>query len=394
MKNIKITIYLITFVAGFIFLFNGLVFNWLGFVQAGIDDNSSGYAWSENIGWISFNSTSGGGSDYGVQIDPSTGDLSGYAWSENIGWISFNRVDTGNPPAAPFDGGSGPIASYNSSTGELTGWMRALSYGDGWDGWIRFENASIDASGDWHGWAWGDMVVGWISFNGSDPGAGGNYKVNSSISQSPTATNLLVSPGDSATYCGVSANHYFSWTYSDPDVDDHQSRFQFQVDNNSDFSFPEIDRDYPGLSYSSPTTSNQIATLISELAYSTTYYWRVKVYDSQDADSGWIKGSPFITKLHQYPDIDFDWSPQGPSIGEDVLFADQTSVYGGAAKSSWTWTFTDGNPINSSQQNPTIQFISNNEKQVTLQVTDSDSYSCSRDKTINVQASLPGWKEK
>lgn len=59
-------------------------------VEAGIDDNVSGYAWSENIGWISFNSTSsGGGIDYGVDVDISTGDFSGYAWSENIGWISF-----------------------------------------------------------------------------------------------------------------------------------------------------------------------------------------------------------------------------------------------------------------------------------------------------------------
>ena len=29
----------------------------MGEVKAGIDDNVSGYAWSENIGWISLNST-------------------------------------------------------------------------------------------------------------------------------------------------------------------------------------------------------------------------------------------------------------------------------------------------------------------------------------------------
>jgi len=41
-----------------------------------------GWAWSSNIGWISFNSAnvdSGGGS-YSVNIDTKTGAFSGYAW--------------------------------------------------------------------------------------------------------------------------------------------------------------------------------------------------------------------------------------------------------------------------------------------------------------------------
>ncbi|RLF31331.1 MAG: hypothetical protein DRM98_05765, partial [Thermoplasmata archaeon] len=52
------------------------------------------------------------------------------------------------------------------------GWARALSYGDGWDGWIRFDHGQeanevyIDSSGDFHGWAWSNAVVGWISFCG------------------------------------------------------------------------------------------------------------------------------------------------------------------------------------------------------------------------------------
>lgn len=57
-----------------------------------------GYAWGENVGWVSFNCKTGseaGGSvcntsDYKVTIDPATGEWDGYAWSENFGWISFN----------------------------------------------------------------------------------------------------------------------------------------------------------------------------------------------------------------------------------------------------------------------------------------------------------------
>lgn len=57
-----------------------------------------GYAWSDTIGWTSFNCNTGGEggtnncgtSNYKVTVNPSTGDWDGYAWNSNIGWISFN----------------------------------------------------------------------------------------------------------------------------------------------------------------------------------------------------------------------------------------------------------------------------------------------------------------
>ncbi len=155
-------------------------------VGAASTDNVSGYAWGENIGWISFNNTSDGSTQaYGVNINATSGNFSGHAWSSNIGWISFNRSEAGHPPAAPFNGGTGTIASYNKTTGKVTGWARALSACDpncstnlgagansgGWDGWIRF---SDDSNTNWagrgvtisnnlfSGYAWGDMVSGWI----------------------------------------------------------------------------------------------------------------------------------------------------------------------------------------------------------------------------------------
>ncbi len=64
----------------------------------------TGFAWNDDIGWISFNcnQTSQGGTNvcgtypYSVQIDGSTGDLSGYAWNDKDGWISFNCANNGN----------------------------------------------------------------------------------------------------------------------------------------------------------------------------------------------------------------------------------------------------------------------------------------------------------
>jgi hypothetical protein len=73
-------------------------------------DHLEGYAWSETIGWIKLNnvindgqgnlSGSGWNPNFGsiifksdhsqVTINLETGDFNGYAWSESIGWISFN----------------------------------------------------------------------------------------------------------------------------------------------------------------------------------------------------------------------------------------------------------------------------------------------------------------
>ena len=173
-----------------------LAFSFIDKADAGVADNVSGFAWSENIGWISFNSTSDGSAvDYGVSVDQGgTGDFSGFAWSENIGWIDFapTVAKYGAFPESPNHGAR--LEADNT----VTGWAFAVAGGDfvdGWDGWIKL-------SGDWDGdgvteptdgpdggdggtgddsvrldgnnfvgYAWGSDVVGWIDF---DPGVSGS----------------------------------------------------------------------------------------------------------------------------------------------------------------------------------------------------------------------------
>jgi len=142
-------------------------------VEAGTSDNVSGYAWSENIGWISLNSTSDGSTtSYGVNISPMTGTgmFSGYAWSENIGWISFTSADLTGCPSGTCN------AQVNWTTGKVNGWARALANGGGWDGWIKLSDETNSfwvgngvkintSTGEFSGYAWGSDVVGWIDFN-------------------------------------------------------------------------------------------------------------------------------------------------------------------------------------------------------------------------------------
>ncbi len=156
----------------------------------------TGYAWSENIGWIHFNPPLGG-----VFLDDATGNFSGYAWSENIGWIDFGP--SAGFPAAPNYGAKADLA-----TGAVTGWAKAVEGGSaqsgGWDGWIKMSGSapnygvSIDlgGTGNFSGWAWASDVVGWIAFSGDTTGAGGgDYRVTiTPIVFAPPTLNFSASP--------------------------------------------------------------------------------------------------------------------------------------------------------------------------------------------------------
>ncbi|MEA2113140.1 MAG: PKD domain-containing protein [Patescibacteria group bacterium] len=435
-------------------------------IQAGEEHNTSGFAWSNmerndigdehdpTIGWISFNSTNcdsdGDGvtdmgnfaqcptglaiSDYGVRIDPDTGDLSGHAYydaddpntvvHEGNGWISFNRSDTGNPPEAPFKGGNDPIAKVDIETGELTGWMRVLACCDsvpclssdpclncgGWDGWIRFcddtmdscsgdnQIAKIDADGDWHGWAWSSEVVGWISFNSAE-GGGSAYKVTSVLNNPPTANFL--SDILSADYCGGDTpnNIFLEWQFNDTDPSDNQTAYEVEVTRINDSITRTTGKQSSTVSSVSVFTINNFigSQFIwydpSELGYT----WKVKVWDSKDAESPWSSSNSFNTTKHQHLSVDFSWPSQELRVEKDVQFTDGSTCYDtDGVCDNWSWTIPNANYIDgtlSSSQNPVVQFTATGQQEITLTITDSDGYICSKSKTVEIQWKLPSWEE-
>jgi hypothetical protein len=176
-----------------------------------------GYAWSSNIGWISFNSKDSGGASpgtYAVKFDTVSGYLSGHAWSSNIGWISFNRTETGAPPKDAACDGTECLARVRSvlnigaADENVFGWARALSAmsgGGDWDGWIRFDHHNANevkldsrtTTEPWvlHGYAWGGETVGWISFD-----HGGRVRV---YLDSCDCTNWTPSACGADTHCST-----------------------------------------------------------------------------------------------------------------------------------------------------------------------------------------------
>jgi hypothetical protein len=142
-------------------------------------DRLEGYAWSSNIGWLSFschNADSCGSSNYGVTMDKDTGGLGGYAWSSNIGWLSFNPEDVSGCPLAP--------CAPKIVGGVASGWARAL-VGDaenGWEGWIHLSGSDYGVTllnTEFGGLSWSNDVIGWLDWAPSQgPGV---YLVASSI---------------------------------------------------------------------------------------------------------------------------------------------------------------------------------------------------------------------
>jgi len=379
-------------------------------VKSGTDDNVSGWAWSENIGWISFNSTTGGGAvDYGVNI-LDTGIFSGISWSENIGWISFNRTDTGAPPAAPDYGTY--LAKVDLGTGDVSGWARALAYGDGWSGWIKLKGSnygvSIDrTSGDFSGWAWSDMVIGWISFNNLTGGGDKDYKVRTSFVFPPSVSN----PHESwENVCDDSLHPTLNWHYEDGITDG------YQVQIATDIGFSNIILDL--ISEKDSTSYIPLSSdFITDLQYGgIPYYWHVKAKNKGGAWSDWSDVDTFTTQLHAWPKPDFEWFPQSPSVNEVVQFCsvyeeedceeppcpaicpeNLTICYDSCPASGYTWIFGDESSL-SGVKNPTHSYSNPVNYTIILEVTDSAGYYCSTDPNdlkfrITVELPLPEWKE-
>lgn len=411
---------------------------------AGTNDNVSGWAWSENIGWISFNNiTGGGGTSYGVHIcsagDPnplcsgkSEGDFVGYAWSENIGWIDF-------APPGPYPAAPNYSAKVNIQTKEVSGWARAIAGGTsgsgGWDGWIKLRGSNygvwIDNStkpAQFRGFAWGSDVIGWILFNCKDSqnpnicndtktsGTGTpldeGFKVYTTFAfnQAPTVSNFQ-DPDLAENYCQIASGLgqvSFQWQYNDVDGDS-ELKFDFRVNNvnNVNAPNPAIDKtiNNPPCLDSNPgpaisCTNSQYVTIGAELNYNSTYYWWVRVYDDKGNNSGWVAGPSFQTASHPWPWPEFTIQPENPIAEELITFIDNSKCYDPGQydcrdkNNTYFWTFGDGQTSNE-RGNTTHSYQEEGTYIVRLRITDYEnpSYSCEISKTIDISAPLPEWEE-
>jgi hypothetical protein len=88
----------------------------------------------------------------------------------------------------------------------------------------------------------------------------------------------LTSPSNGTRF-NPSASVVFTWVFSSPNASESQSAYQFQLDNDADFSSPAIDT---GKTQSSSQQTSQALPSAVGL-----YYWRVRVWDTQNIVSNY-----------------------------------------------------------------------------------------------------------
>ncbi len=198
----------------------------------------------------------------------------------------------------------------------------------------------------------------------------------------PQVQSLSRTSGD---YCSL-PQESFRWTYSHP-TGKNESKYQLQIDNNSNFSSPEVDIsknvNLPSGSVNTEVIRVKETPALNELAYNNTYYWRVKVWSNDGLDSGWVSGSSFSTPKHKYPEIDFSYDPIKSDLS--TTFSDDSKLFGGATVSWRFWIFSGGNPSSSSSSKPVVIFNSTGNYNISLTVRDSDNYQCTKSETVKVE---------
>ena len=147
-----------------------------------------GWAYSDSIGWISFDSvTAGSPVSYGVTIDAASGEFKGWAWNDVVGWISMNCSNAGTCNAVNYkvktswttNPNSGwltsPIIDLGNKVAVNTAAWKGIVNG----GMVRFQIAASNvATGPWND----------ADYKGPDGTSGTSYDAtapNVSIALSP-----------------------------------------------------------------------------------------------------------------------------------------------------------------------------------------------------------------
>jgi hypothetical protein len=417
-------------------------------IKAGSSDNVYvyGWAWSDNIGWISFNCYNDynenavmgdvmedrcAGHDYGVNIDSVTGALSGYAWSDNIGWISFNQADLAGCPSGTCQA---EVIMSGSNAGEVSGWAKAINSTNQNYGWIKLRDLTdgyavdIDTTtGHFGGYGWGggpddEAIIGPVSFNCDTGGAGGadicttqsNYYVWTDpglFNQRPYIQNTSITPPTDEDFCDNSASYFLSWVFRDDDAPDaYENTYEIEITNtgtgaSGTFSpgvYPPdtvVDGDIQSLGIH-VMDSEDLSASPPQVTYSQTYAWQIRVQDDKGLWSHdiipWEIG-PGFTVPEEYPDCSFSFDPEKPHIGQEITFTD-TSNPGSYAIVGWLWDFGDGTTClpdcgSGTNQNPSHTYFEVAPRIITLTITDADGRTCSTSTTVNIRPGDPDYDE-
>lgn len=216
------------------------------------------------------------------KVTNTNGTLSGWGWSDQIGWVSFNCNNTGI-------GNTCATSNYGVTItdGEFGGWA--------WNdviGWISFSsnNCDTDDNGFWDsGSCGGDNATTPVQ-------PPGGYGVTTTWGTGPVTGNLTSSIFDTNDADGVALNTImWQGTLNSGDV-----KFHIASSNNSNGPWNFIGPDGTSATYYGSGAGPNIQTEISLSDHNNVRYFRYKIFLDSDASG---------TQSPQVDDVIISYSP-------------------------------------------------------------------------------------
>lgn len=208
----------------------------------------------------------------------------------------------------------------------------------------------------------------------------------------PTVDMLEVTELQDSDYCNASEplGIWLFWEYNSETGDSHKGT-ALQVREGND-NFSDIDNNL--INYNK---NEAIGSYPIDVEFGKTYYWRVKVWDENDNDSGWVDRDFDIGKKRA--DVDFDWVPQYPFEDEELTRFENKTIPGDYGIVGYYWTFENGDPptyaTNDINDKPEVVFEQvETPQEIKLQVEeDVGGIVCEIIKVIEPRPELPDWRE-
>jgi hypothetical protein len=170
-----------------------------------------------------------------------------------------------------------------------------------------------------------------------------NFKIN----RAPTSPTDLLTEGETNPTTIKDTTPEFSAIFDDPDTTDTSSYYEIEVNTSSDFTGTVMwDSDKTSM-----TTTNEgnrspdISYAGDTLSTETTYYWRIKFWDSVDNEGTWSSESTFV----------LDYSPAASSL----LIIDETNPTQVIYDPYFSAIYTDPNSDDSSAYQIEVNTASN-----------------------------------
>ncbi len=208
----------------------------------------------------------------------------------------------------------------------------------------------------------------------------------------PTTYDLEVDEPDELDYCSTTPPGVtLRWEFDSQTNDEHGGT-HLEVSRNASFTDIIIDPyvEWPMQNYPIDPTDPDYGP---DYDFDQTYYWRVKVIDEHGKESEWSNIQSF-TVGSQRADAHFTFTPRYPFEEELVYFSNETVEGPNYNISGYEWEFENGQPSESSDENPNAYFETEGRNTVTMKVIeDGFSEYCYHERDVRIRPELPEFIE-